>query len=141
MFANAAVALSFLKEPTTPREKLYAGYHYRNPTVHRSGKWEISHEEFSGTHYPDFCFGFGYILSHVVVGLFVETFPSLPFFRLDDVYVGMLGSKTGIKITHNKGFELDTPKEWRCIPKASTFVRHNVEGNCQLQMFNRASNF
>ena len=49
--------------------------------------------------------GFGYILSYDVVVLFVRGFSMVPFFRLDDVYVGVLASKTGIKIIHSDGFE------------------------------------
>ena len=143
VFVNSAGILSFLREPTTPREKLYVGNHYKNPFVHRSGKWEVSQEEFRGVHYPDFCPGFGYILSHDVVVSFVDAFSIVRFFRLDDVYVGMLANKIGITIIHNEGFELRGSKpEWQCFPSTTvtTLVRHDMEGHCLFEMFNRVSN-
>ena len=98
-------------------------------------------EEFAGIHYPDFCAGFGYILSRDVVASFVEAFSMIPFFRLDDVYVGMLANKTGIKIVHADGFELNSKRpELQCTPSTNfkTLVRHNVVGNCLIQMYQRA---
>ena len=138
VFVNIPKVLSFLHEPTTPKEKLYAGNHYTNQTPFRGGKWMVTVEEYNETRYPDFCPGFGYILSHDVVNSFVETFSSLPFFRLDDVYVGMLASRNRIKIKHNVGFEVWHPPGWKCIPKPSTLVRHDVGEDCQLKMFKRA---
>ena len=77
----------------------------------------VTYEEYNETRYPDFCPGFGYILSQDVVRAFVDTFSSLPFFRLDDVYVGMLASKTGIIITNNVGFEVWHPPQYVCSNK------------------------
>ncbi|KAJ7365040.1 hypothetical protein OS493_007681 [Desmophyllum pertusum] len=69
---------------------------------------------------------------------FVKAFSIVPFFRLDDVYVGMLAKKTGIKIIHNAGFELNAPS--RCIPHEGTLVRHGTLGDCLIEIFNRAAN-
>lgn len=141
VFVNVPKVLLFLREPTTPKEKLYMGNHYTNNLPHRKGKWMVTYEEYSDTKYPDFCPGFGYILSHDVVTSFVDTFPSFPFFRLDDVYVGMLASRNGVKITgNNAGFEVWHPPGFVCIPKPDTLVRHDVGEDCQLKMFNLVSN-
>ena len=135
VFVNVPKVLLFLREPTTPKEKLYTGKHYTDQFPRREGKWMVTYEEYNDTTYPDFCPGFGYILSHDVVSSFVETFPSLPFFRLDDVYVGILANKNGIKIIDNVGFELWNPPGFQCIPLPRTLVRHDVEEDCQLKMF------
>ena len=140
VFVNVPKVLLFLREPTTPKEKLYMGTHYANNLPHRKGKWMVTYEEYNDTKYPDFCPGFGYILSHDVVSSFVDTFPSLPFFRLDDVYVGLLASRNGVKIKNNAGFEVWHPPGFVCIPKPDTLVRHDVGEDCQLKMFNLASN-
>ena len=138
VFVNIPGVLSFLRELSTPKE-LYVGNHYTNPLVYRGGKWKVTMEEYNKPHYPDFCPGFGYILSYDVVDTFVDAFSVVPYFRLDDVYVGMLANKTSIKIIHNEGFEVWQPPGWHCIPVASTLVRHDVEGNCLLKMFNHGS--
>ena len=138
VFVNSVGLLSFLSKPTTPKEKLYVGNHYKNPDVYRGGKWNVTKDEYSEAHYPDFCPGFGFVLSHDVVVTFVKAFAFVPYFRLDDVYVGMLANKTGIKIIHNEGFELDPPR--LCIPKEGTLVRHgNWKGDCLTEIFNRAA--
>ena len=141
VFVNTPAVLSFLNNPTIPNVMLYAGKQYKNPWILRSGKWKVSLEEFAGIHYPDFCAGFGYILSRDVVASFVEAFSMVPFFRLDDVYVGMLAKKTGIKIVHADGFELNSKKpELQCTPSTNfkTLIRHGVEGNCLIEMYHRA---
>ncbi|XP_027045486.1 uncharacterized protein LOC113673299 [Pocillopora damicornis] len=61
--------------------------------------------------------------------------------RLDDVYVGMLAKKTGIKIVHADGFELNSKRpELQCTPSTNfkTLIRHGVEGNCLIEMYHRA---
>ena len=138
VFVHVPRVLSFLSAPTTPKKMLYAGCHYANMGPHRKGKWMVTYEEYNETRYPDFCPGFGYILSHDVVRAFVDTFSSLPFFRLDDVYVGMLASKNGISITNNVGFEVWHPPQYVCVPTKDTLVRHDVGEECQMKMFNLA---
>ena len=139
VFVNSVELLSFLNKPTTPKKKLYLGNHYQNPSVHRGGKWKVTKEEYRESHYPNFCPGFGYVLSHDVVTLFVKAFVFVPYFRLDDVYVGMLANRTGIKIIHNAGFELDAPRQ--CIPDEGTLVRHGFQNqeDCLLEIFNRTT--
>ena len=138
VFVHVPRVLSFLSAPTTPKKMFYAGCHYANMGPHRKGKWMVTYEEYNETRYPDFCPGFGYILSHDVVRAFVDTFSSLPFFRLDDVYVGMLASKNGISITNNVGFEVWHPPQYVCVPTKDTLVRHDVGEECQMKMFNLA---
>ena len=138
VFVHVPRVLSFLSAPTTPKKMFYAGNHYRNPVPFRGGKWKVTYEEYNKTRYPDFCPGFGYILSLDVVRAFVDTFSSLPFFRLDDVYVGMLASKNGISVTNNVGFELLHPLQYVCVPTNDTLVRHDVGEECQMKMFNLA---
>ena len=119
---------------------------YKNAWVQRGGKWKVTEEEYSGAHYPVFCPGFGLLFSRDTVILLVKTFPVFPFFRLDDVYIGMLANKTGIKVLHNVGFELyGEPRSKQCIPKKSNLVRHGIfegggnHGDCFFQMFNQAT--
>lgn len=135
VFVHIPRVLSFLSSPNTPKRKLYAGNHYTNNTPFRGGKWKVTYEEYNLTKYPDFCPGFGYILSQDVVSAFVDTFSSLPFFRLDDVYVGMLADKNGITVTNNKGFEVWHPSNLVCVPTSYTLVRHDVGEECQMKMF------
>ena len=135
VFVHIPRVLSFLSAPNTPKKKLYAGNHYTNNVPFRGGKWKVTYEEYNQTRYPDFCPGFGYILSHDVVSKLVETFSSFPFFRLDDVYVGMLADRNGISVTNNNGFEVGHPRGFVCVPTNYTLVRHDVGDECQMKMF------
>ncbi|KAJ7365035.1 hypothetical protein OS493_007676 [Desmophyllum pertusum] len=137
VFVNSAGLLSFLSKPTTPKENLYTGERRINPPADRARKWKVTIDEYKEKRYPDFCPGFGFVLSHDVVVKFLKAFSIVPFFRLDDVYVGMLANKTGIKIIHNAGFELNAPN--RCIPHEGTLVRHETLGDCLIEIFNRAA--
>ena len=144
VFVNSAELLSFLSDPmTTPKKKLYMGIHRKHPLVQRRGKWKITKGEYSGRNYPDFCPGFGFVLSYDVAITFVKAFAFVPYYRMDDVYVGMLANRTGIKITHNAGFEMSAPKQ--CIPNEGTLVRHGfykrhgTQGDCVIEIFNRST--
>ena len=135
-FLNTKALISLLKAPTTPREKLYMGRVHKNPWVQRKGKWRVSEKEFNGTRYPPFCPGLGIVLSPDVVDIFVDLFDVLPKFRLDDVYIGMLANKAGVKPIHNPGFEVWPASETKCKWLNSTLVRHAVTGDCLYKVFN-----
>lgn len=133
-FVDTKALISVLNEPYTPRERLYLGRVYRNDVVHRVGKWKVSFEEYNHTHFPDFCPGFGFVLSSDVVHLFVDLFNIVPKFRLDDVYVGILADKVGVKAIHNEAFEVFPPPKTKCA-RRSSLVRHDVFGDCLFQAF------
>ncbi|KAJ7376512.1 hypothetical protein OS493_034248 [Desmophyllum pertusum] len=137
VFVNSAGIISFLIKPNTPKEKLYAGEHRIKHPAQREGKWKVTIDEYKEKLYPDHCPGFGYVLSHDVVVTFVKAFPIVPFFKVDDIYVGMLAKKTGIKIVHSEGFELNQPNQ--CIPHEGTLVRHGTLGDCLIEIFNRSN--
>ena len=143
VFVNSAKLVSFLSRPTTPREKLYRGQLYKNAPVQRAGKWKVTKEEYSADRYPDFCPGLGILLSNDAVFALVKTFPVLPFYRLEDVYVGLLADKIGIKPRNIHGFELFAKNQ--CIPYPGTLIRHGffgrvgTRGECLVEIFNRAT--
>lgn len=127
VFVNFPKLIFYLNESTTPNEKVYMGNMIRSPCASRQGKWEIYTEEYSEETYPDYCSGFGFILSHDVVAMFVEVFDVVPNFRIDDVYIGILAHKTGIKAMHNDGF---VPSCLSNTALADTLVRHGTLEYC-----------
>ena len=143
VFVNSAKLVSFLSKPTTPREKLYRGLLYKDAVVHREGKFKVTKEEYIASHYPDFCPGMGILLSHDTAFALVKTFPVLPFYRLEDVYVGLLADRIGIKPRNINGFEMFARKQ--CIPNPGTLIRHGfferdgTGGECLIEIFNRAN--
>lgn len=138
VFINPPAVIAVLSRTTTPKQKLYMGFVYRNPVVKRTGKWFLSKEEYNATHYPDFCAGPGYILSLDVVHSFVNIFGSIPKFKFDDVYVGMLAAKIGLNAVHNRGFQTPPYLSTTCVLYDNTLVRHGAVGQCLLDLFKKA---
>ena len=136
VFVNTRALISLLKNPKTPRENLYTGKVEAPAQVLRHGKWKVSENEYNGTFYPPLCPGFGIVLSPDVVNTFVGLFDVVPRFRLDDVYIGLLANKTGVKPIHNRNFELWPNKKNKCRFISSTLVRHTVTGDCLFKVYN-----
>lgn len=136
-FANTKALISFLKLPSTPQEKLYLGRN-ANPVVLRDGKFGVSKQEYSGNHYPLFCPGFGVVFSNDVILLFVDLSDIVPKFRFDDVYMGMLAHKAGVKPSRTGNFEfsVNPPPTSKCKWQESTILRHGIIGDCLFQLFN-----
>ena len=133
-FANPKGLISFLNEPSTPKEKLYMGQLYTNQIAHRSGKWKVSFEEYREYAYPNFCPGFGIVLSPDVVHLFVELFKVVPKFRLDDVYIALLAVKVGVTPVGSPRFNVNGPSQ-ECVPNKQFLVWHGVTGQCLFKIF------
>lgn len=141
VFVNMKALLSLLNKPSTPRKTFFMGNHYKNPNVHRDGKWKVTFEEYSQPTYPSFCPGLGYVLSADVVAIFVNLLHVVPAFRLDDVYVGMLANKGGINITHNEGFVVHGPSDLgACNLHENTLVWHGVIGDCLFKLYGQTLN-
>ena len=142
VFVNAKSLVDVLQLETTPKKGLYMGKLHHNPFVKRDGKWRVSSEEYSGTHYPDFCSGAGFVMSYDVVESLVPLFDVIKPFRLDDVYVGMLAEKLGVKAVHHGGFVIsDNEGDYdKCDFVPNTLVQHRAIGECLLRLFTMHSN-
>ena len=142
VFVNAKSLVDVLHLKTTPKKGLYMGKLNHNPFVKRDGKWRVSSEEYSGTHYPDFCSGAGFVMSYDVVESMVPLFDVIKPFRLDDVYVGILVGKLGVKAVDHGGFvipghEGDYDK---CNFVPNTLVQHRAIGECLIRLFMNHNN-
>ena len=139
VFVNTPQLMNVLRRRSTPNTRLYLGFVYESPVVMRLGKWSVSKEEYNNTYYPDYCAGSGFVLSIDVIHLFVGAFGQVPWFRIDDVYVGMLANKTGVKAVHDKGFQTPPYLSKRCVLFANTLVRHGAIGDCLVELFRLAT--
>ena len=97
----------------------------------------FSYEEYSGTHYPDFCSGAGFVMSFDVVESLVPLFDVIKPYRLDDVYVGMLAEKLGVRAVDYGGFVIPDHEgggdECNFVP--NTLVQHRAIGECLIRLF------
>ena len=108
-FVNVKRFISVLAKPEIPKEKLYMGHCFKGPVVKRRGKWKVSYEDYNQTFYPDFCSGYEIVLSFDVVHLFVDLYAVVPWFKIDDVYIGMLAEKVGVKGKYMRKFHNKEP--------------------------------
>ena len=107
--------------------------------VPQTGKWSVPYEEYSGTHYPDFCTGAGFVMSYDVVECLVPLFDVIKPYRMDDVYVGMLGNRTGVKAVDHTGFYV----HWDitvCNFLPHVLVQHRATGQCLIKLLRMHSN-
>ena len=138
VFVNPRTLLSNLSEPSMPREKLYMGLLWVKLPVQRwiGDKWEVTKKEYEPDFYPDYCPGFGFVLSADVVHLFVDLFDVVEPFRIDDVYVGMLAKRAGVNGTNNGAFiEKPSPPQVPCTLDNRTMVWHGITGDCLFKLF------
>ena len=137
VFVNPKSLIDVLQLETTPKKGLYMGKLHHNPFVLRNGKWRVSYEEYSGEHYPDFCSGAGFVMSHDVVESAVPLFDVMKPYRLDDVYVGMLADKLGVKAMDHAGFVMPVHEVLYdvCNFVPNTLVQHRATGECLIRLF------
>ena len=137
VFVNPKRLIDVLQSEPTPKKGLYMGQLHHNPFVLRSGKWRVSNEEYSGTHYPDFCSGAGFVMSYDVVESVVPLFDVMKPFRLDDVYVGILADKLGVKALGHTGFVMPVFEFLydKCNFVPDTLVQHRATGECLIRLF------
>lgn len=67
-------------------------------------KWHVSEAEYAGHFYPDYLDGHGYILSRKAATDVVRISRNIPFFKFEDVYIGLCLKQLGYQVTHTKGF-------------------------------------
>ncbi|XP_053164897.1 beta-1,3-galactosyltransferase 5-like [Hemicordylus capensis] len=69
------------------------GYPIRDP----GSKWFVSKEEYPGNYYPPFCSGTGYVFSTDVANEVYTVSKKVPFFKLEDVFIGLCLAELKIK--------------------------------------------
>ncbi|KAL9975629.1 hypothetical protein ACROYT_G012812 [Oculina patagonica] len=104
VLVNTKDLVQFLQRRSTPRKGLYMGKRHYNPEVPRDGKFNVTYEEYSDTHYPDFCSGASIVMTYDVVECLVPLFDVIKPYRMDDVYVGLLVNRSGVTPVHHNGF-------------------------------------
>ena len=143
VFVNMSALLSSLTNPSMPKYKLYMGLLWQKLPVRRykGDKWEVTKEEYEPDFYPDYCPGFGFVLSFDVVHSFVNLYQVVKPFKIDDVYVGMLAERAGVRGTNNYGFRLHLPRsDVPCnFDNHSAIVWHGVTEECVFQLFHSAA--
>ena len=139
VLVNTKDLIKLLQRNSTPKRGLYMGKLHPTEKVPRTGKWSVSYEEYNNTHYPDFCTGAGFVMSYDVVECLVPLFDVIMPYRMDDVYVGMLANRSGVKAVDHSGFYVHWDLVF-CKFLPHVLVQHRATGQCLIKLFRMHSN-
>ncbi|KAL9970184.1 hypothetical protein ACROYT_G022517 [Oculina patagonica] len=138
VFVNPYRLMEYLGNSDTPKTELYLGRVASSGIVHRRGKYAVSVEEYNGTRYPAFCNGPAYLLSWDLVNKLVDLFDVKKPLKLEDVYIGTLVDKLGVKPVRHRGFRLLQFGSSSCKHYSDTVVYHKASIQCTEELFNEA---
>ena len=126
VFVNIPNVFKFLSEPDIPRHRLYAGnVHFRSGPIRWRSKYRVTTLEYPYRQYPRFTSGGGMVLSRDVAAGMVNIHNNSNYFKLDDVYVGMLALRLGVDAHHDDWFQVWQKAE-NCKCEERTIVRHGA---------------
>ena len=98
-------------------------YQKSNPRRDKNDKWYVSKETYPRKYYPEYCSGSGYMTSYQIARKIYEISSSIPFFHIEDVFVGMCIEKLGYHMKTLPGFSSYYPdKVDLCMLKGDSFV-------------------
>lgn len=139
VLVNTNDLITRLQRPSTPKNGLYMGKINRNAEVRRYGKFSVSHKEYAGSVFPDYCSGGGFILSYDVVECMVPSFEVINPFRIDDVYVGIIAHELGLTPVHHSWFLFPNSNYDDCFFTPNVLVQHQVLGQCLIEQLHMHS--
>ena len=138
VFVNIPNVFKFLSEPDIPRHRLYAGnVHFQTYAIrYRHTKYYVNILEYPYRKYPRFTSGGGMVFSQDVAAGMVNIHNNSNYFKLDDVYIGMLALRLGVDAHHDDWFQLfKGANDCKCEEK--TIVRHGAENkDCMEKLYN-----
>ncbi|EDV92262.1 beta-1,3-galactosyltransferase brn [Drosophila grimshawi] len=97
--------------PHPDRRPLFAGFVFESaPLRHKFSKWYVSLEEYPFDKWPPYVTAGAFILSRDALLQMYAVGRSLPLFRFDDVYLGMVALKAHIPVHRCDQFHFHRPK-------------------------------
>ena len=133
---NLFKVVDFLQEISQTQSKLSTFFYGRClqpfPERSKSSKWYISSSDYKHWLYPPFCMGGGYILSNEVASQIYRATTKVPFFWMDDVYIGFCAGLANIKPIDNYfGYYFILPWSWTDAPWEYTILKVNDAGKTE----------
>ncbi|CAH1780081.1 unnamed protein product [Owenia fusiformis] len=104
MWVNTPRLLQFIDSFKIKNEIIGTCPKKAKPIRHNKSKYYVSPKQFPHLSYPGFCSGTGYVTTMKVVKDIVKVSPNIPFFFLEDIYVGLCNKALGYKVRSVKGF-------------------------------------
>ena len=119
MYVNIPNMIKLLQQSDGELDNVIVGncFSDANPNRDNSSKWYVSKDVYKEERYPDFCTGTGYLTSLKIVEKIYKISPNVPFFHLEDVYVGLCLRRIGGTVRRVKGFHNNQPELDACTYK------------------------
>ena len=117
--------LALLQDLDVP---FYGGKIVAHSKPFRSGRWEVTMEEFPGNTYPHFVLGGGYILNKLALHALLQVHRSgvQAVFHNEDVYVGVLASLAKVTpVSLSSTFHFSDPRGWCKEPATVVLMLQN----------------
>ncbi|XP_063633468.1 beta-1,3-galactosyltransferase 2-like [Cydia splendana] len=100
MFVNIEQLLSFIEDHNTTNTIWGEVLEDIKPPRDKRFKYSVPEEEYPGARYPTFAVGHGYLVSGDAVPPLLDVAPGARFVRLEDVFMGVLAARAGVRVTH-----------------------------------------
>ena len=139
MYINIPNFMDYLKTSGTELENQVGGSCEKiaSPIRNVGSKWYASKESYKEKRFPGYCSGTGYITSINVVNKIFAVSPKIPFFHLEDIYVGLCLRKIGGTVRPLKGFNRGRVQLNACLYKGKTmFTSHGVTPKQMVTVWN-----
>ncbi|KAL7743755.1 hypothetical protein ACLKA6_016815 [Drosophila palustris] len=95
---------------THHRSELFAGFVFQStPLRHKFSKWYVSLEEYPFDKWPPYVTAGAFILSRDALLKMYAVGCTVPLFRFDDIYLGIVALKAHIPVHHCEGFLFHRP--------------------------------
>ena len=101
---NIYKLVDFLQKANTTENlgNFYYGLTFTVPPVRsNSSKWQVIYADYKYSWYPPYCAGLGYILSNQAAMRIYHATSKVPFFWIDDVFIGFCAELSNIKPIHH----------------------------------------
>lgn len=108
------------------------------PIRDKNSKWQASELSYPGLRYPAFCSGTCYVTSLQMVRKLYKMSADVPFFHLEDVYVGLCLHKLQGRVKPIPGFHTYPQKLDPCIFKGDTLITsHSAAPGSLMDVWNK----
>ncbi|XP_076435690.1 beta-1,3-galactosyltransferase 5-like [Babylonia areolata] len=110
VWVNTGALMDRLSKAGTDLHNAIGGYCKMHPRVLREpGKWSATYAEYPANAYPKYCSGTAYTSSVQVATRVLAASRGVPFFFLEDVFVGLCIKQLGVGVRHLNGFNMRVP--------------------------------
>lgn len=106
VYVNVNNVVEFAKQHNHDLDNALAGSCsvWLRPNRHKESKWYVSRESYPWSFLPPYCSGTGYVTSMRVVRHLLRVSSRVPFFHLEDVYVGFCLAQLAFSVIDTRGF-------------------------------------